>query len=79
MSYDYGGPEEREVTCPYCAESFSASVDPGGAGLGGDDSSSGTTVETYIEDCFVCCRPIQFTVTVSAETGEVLRVDTDRS
>jgi hypothetical protein len=35
------------VTCPWCGESFVTFF----------DASSGS--QTYIEDCQVCCRPIQ--------------------
>jgi len=36
------------IQCPYCGERFDTRVDPG----------SGTT--TYIEDCQICCQPIEF-------------------
>jgi len=35
-----------EIQCPYCGESFETAVDVSG----GD--------QDYIEDCYVCCRPI---------------------
>ena len=38
----------RQVDCPYCGEPFSTTV----------DSSGGS--QDYIEDCPVCCRPIEF-------------------
>ena len=48
---------EAEVTCPYCGESVTIGLDPGSG-----------TVQEYVEDCQVCCRP--WTVTVSyAEDG----------
>ena len=40
--------EEYTVVCPYCGEAFVTVV----------DCSAGS--QTYIEDCEVCCRPIQF-------------------
>jgi hypothetical protein len=40
------------ATCPYCAEPVELTLDPG----------SGTHQE-YIEDCSVCCRPWNVTVT----------------
>jgi hypothetical protein len=46
------------VCCPYCGESFETRL----------DLSSGSA--TYIEDCQVCCRPIEFCLTVGA--GQVL-------
>lgn len=39
---------ELEASCPYCGEPITLVVDEGG----GDHQS-------YIEDCEVCCRPIQ--------------------
>ena len=35
------------VQCPFCGESFVTFVDPS------------LTSQNYIEDCQVCCRPIQ--------------------
>lgn len=40
-----------EVVCPYCGETTTISVDPGG----GSD-------QEYIEDCEVCCNPWQVSV-----------------
>lgn len=37
---------EAEVSCPYCGEVVSISVDTGGG-----------TTQDYVEDCPVCCRP----------------------
>jgi hypothetical protein len=55
---------ETEVDCPYCGETFTTIV----------DCSEDT--QSYIEDCYVCCRPIRFTV--RCENGELISVDTDR-
>jgi len=55
---------ETEVNCPFCGEDFTILVDPS------EDSQS------YVEDCFVCCRPIQFTL--SCVDGELIRIDADR-
>ena len=49
---------EQQIYCPYCGEGIEVLVDPGDAGA------------TYIEDCQVCCRPIQFSVSVD-EDGEI--------
>ena len=49
---------EIEVECPYCGETFSLTVDTSQ----GDYST--------IEDCAVCCRPIQFEI--NCEPGEVV-------
>jgi hypothetical protein len=40
------------VCCPYCGESFETRL----------DLSAGSAA--YIEDCQVCCRPIEFCLTV---------------
>ena len=67
-----GGPEDDEgigslgetaveVTCPYCGEEVSISVDP-----------SGGATQEYVEDCEVCCRPWQ--VYVSCDAGGLLEV-----
>lgn len=40
--------EEHFFQCPYCWEEISMLLDP-------------SVSETYIEDCEVCCNPIQIT------------------
>ena len=47
-----------ETTCPYCGEDVELAVDEGGG-----------PEQSYVEDCPVCCRPWQVTVTGDAETG----------
>jgi len=49
------GVETVEITCPYCGESIEILVD--------------CSVESqgYIEDCQVCCRPINLIVTIDAD------------
>jgi hypothetical protein len=49
---------ETRVQCPYCWESFILLVD------GSVES------QEYVEDCEVCCRPIDFVVEVD-EPGDV--------
>jgi len=44
------GLEAVDVQCPYCGETIEIDVE-----TSPDDQS-------YIEDCSVCCRPIQFTI-----------------
>jgi hypothetical protein len=44
--------QPRVVQCPYCGEPFETLV----------DFSCGST--SYIEDCQVCCRPIEFRLEV---------------
>ena len=50
-----------DIECPWCGEIFATQVD--------------TSQEdfTTIEDCAVCCRPIE--ITVRAQPGEILSVD----
>jgi hypothetical protein len=53
----------RTVQCPYCGEPFETVV----------DFSSGST--SYIEDCAICCRPIEFRLQVADDgTGAGLQV-----
>ena len=47
----------RDISCPYCGELISILVDP----------SIGE--QNYIEDCQVCCRPIEVTVQID-DDGE---------
>jgi hypothetical protein len=47
---------EAECSCPYCGEPISLWVD--------DD---GGNAQSYVEDCSVCCRPIQIEITIDAE------------
>ena len=42
---------DKTITCPYCWESFSIFIEP-----------SSEVGESYIEDCYVCCRPIEIYV-----------------
>ena len=49
---------EQEIDCPYCGELFAALI----------DLSPGST--QYVEDCEICCRPIQFQVECT-DTGEL--------
>lgn len=49
--------------CPYCGESFDTSV----------DLSAGS--QRYVEDCAVCCRPIEVGVRVG-DDDELIGIDT---
>jgi hypothetical protein len=55
ISSERGGSCFQDVHCPYCGESFETLV----------DLSAGSA--DYIEDCQVCCRPIQFHLEVDHE------------
>jgi hypothetical protein len=49
---------EHSFECPYCGEEISMVLD------------TSVTRQTYIEDCEVCCRPIEVTYVV--EDGELV-------
>ena len=54
---------EHHFQCPYCWETISMLID--------------TSIEDqqYIEDCEVCCNPIQLTVSVFE--GEITRLEAE--
>ncbi len=56
-------PETVTIHCPYCGESFETMA----------DASAGS--QHYIEDCAVCCRPIEVRVRVS-DNSEILDIST---
>jgi transcription elongation factor Elf1 len=47
---------EHYFTCPYCDEQISMVLDVS------------VRAQTYIEDCEVCCKPIQITYSVRNDT-----------
>ena len=49
------------IYCPYCGESLEILV----------DGSAGN--QRYIEDCQVCCAPIEITISMD-ETGEIVGI-----
>lgn len=54
-----------DVSCPYCGEPLTVEL----------DLSAGS--QHYIEDCQVCCRPIEFAIEVDA-SGELAGVELRR-
>jgi hypothetical protein len=46
-----------EVSCPYCSEDILVRL----------DLSAGS--QSYVEDCQVCCQPIQVSMSVAADGG----------
>lgn len=54
------------VTCPYCAQSVSIALDPGGG-----------SAQDYVEDCEVCCRPWMVSVRYAGGVPQVLLTRTD--
>jgi len=55
---------EHFFTCPYCWEKISMILDP-------EEQTS-----DYIEDCEVCCRPIEIDFSFSGET--LIRFETKK-
>lgn len=49
---------ESNISCPYCGESISVLID------------NSLPEQNYVEDCQVCCRPIEMNVTVDVD-GDV--------
>lgn len=49
--------ESRQVQCPYCGETIDIQID------------CSVMNQSYIEDCEVCCRPINFTVSMEQDGG----------
>jgi hypothetical protein len=50
--------ETSKVQCPYCGEKIEILVDSSVASQG--------CIESYIEDCQVCCRPISVEVSLGS-------------
>lgn len=50
--------EEQFFQCPYCWEEISMLID------------MSVSRQTYIEDCEICCNPIQLTVGI--QNGEII-------
>lgn len=57
--------QEEEVHCPYCGEALDVLIDPEDLG------------QEYIEDCQVCCCPINFIVTENEEGEMAVQVFAD--
>jgi hypothetical protein len=49
-----------ESECPYCGEPLTFDVD-----------ESGGRRQSYVEDCVVCCRPIEIHVVVAGDDVEL--------
>ncbi|MDH5485453.1 MAG: CPXCG motif-containing cysteine-rich protein [Gammaproteobacteria bacterium] len=57
--------ESKDIQCPYCGEIINVVID------------CSVSQQSYIEDCQVCCRPINFDVLVDQETGISVSVSSD--
>ena len=56
---------QQSVQCPYCGETFETEIDVSGGS------------QEYIEDCYVCCRPILFRIEVGTE-GDLTSLEVQR-
>jgi len=54
--------DPREIDCPYCGETIEVFID------------TSELPSRYIEDCQVCCRPINFDVSEDYEGDIAVRV-----
>ena len=50
--------DNAEIQCPYCGERIELELD------------TTTPAQRYIEDCQVCCRPIEISTT-TGDSGEI--------
>jgi hypothetical protein len=57
--------QERTVECPYCGERIDVLIDPS------------DLRQDYIEDCQVCCRPIEFAIAIDPDGAINVRVSSD--
>lgn len=54
---------EQFFQCPYCWETISMLID------------TSVSSQTYIEDCEVCCRPIQ--ITCQSQNNELINFEAE--
>ena len=59
--------EECTISCPYCGESIDVLIEP-------IEETQDEDAAQYIEDCQVCCRPIQFKITTDFSGASNLEV-----
>ena len=57
--------QNRSVDCPYCGETIEVVID------------CSAPEQDYIEDCQVCCRPINFSVLIDAEGDPYITVKSE--
>ena len=55
----------QKIQCPYCGEYMEVLLD------------ASVEFQDYIEDCQVCCQPINFVVRATPEEGVCVEVSTD--
>ena len=56
---------EKSIGCPYCGESIKVLIEPS------------DIEQQYIEDCQVCCQPINFQISESVSGDLLVRVYSD--
>ncbi|AFL69574.1 CPXCG motif-containing cysteine-rich protein [Sulfurospirillum barnesii] len=56
---------DKTITCPYCWESFSIFIEPS-LELG----------ECYVEDCYVCCRPME--IYIASKDDDLIEIRIQR-
>ena len=54
----------KTISCPYCWENFSIFIEP-----------SSEVGESYIEDCYVCCHPIEIYIASKHDDFVEIRVN----
>ena len=57
--------QQRTVDCPYCGERIDVLIDP-------SDHQ-----QNYVEDCQVCCRPIEFHIAMDLDGAINIGVASD--
>ncbi len=50
---------EHDISCPYCGENITVLIDPS------------EEFQKYIEDCQVCCNPMNLSVSVNPLDGSI--------
>lgn len=60
------GADESEIYCPYCGEINYIDADNVGAGT-----------QIFIQDCEVCCRPIEIKISIDRDGNSNVEVRND--
>ncbi|WP_029406609.1 CPXCG motif-containing cysteine-rich protein [Thiomicrorhabdus sp. Milos-T2] len=57
--------DTKNIQCPYCSETIELVIDPS------------EPHQEYIEDCFVCCRPIHLIVDIDSNNTNIQALSED--
>ena len=57
--------EEQTIQCPYCGETLTVLID------------CSIPEQQYIEDCQVCCQPINFDILINSNSSLTVKVKTE--